>query len=119
MIRITSEDDKSKTFEFIVEGKITRRELLNIYSEIERKAKSWGEVNFIEHFNGIDGIEANAIWEDFKLYFKNRKYFRKAALITNKNWVSLLTRIFSPLFRVDIKIFATNEISAARLWILA
>lgn len=116
MIKITNIDPDNKTIELIVEGKITHRELKHTYSEIESNAKTWGKVNVVEQFNGIKGIEPKAIWDDVFLYYKNKKYLNKAALVTDHKWMSSLTLLLSPLLDVKIKIFSTKEISAARLW---
>jgi len=116
MIKITNIDEANKTIEFIVEGNITQRELKHTYSEIEGNAKAWGKVNFVEQFNEIKGIEPQAIWDDLKLYYKNKKYFHKAALVTDKKWISTLTLFLSPIIDVNVKVFKTREIEAARLW---
>ncbi|WP_408097342.1 STAS/SEC14 domain-containing protein [Peredibacter sp. HCB2-198] len=117
MLQITQVNPATKTIEIVVDGRVTRESILDIYREVEEKGKSWGQVNFLEEFLGFDGIEPRAIWEDLRLYLKNSSLFKKVALVTDKKWVSTLTKIADPLFKIDVKVFPLDKISEARLWL--
>lgn len=117
MLKITQVNPETKTIEILVDGRVTREAILDIYKEVEEKGKSWGHVNFLEEFLGFDGIEPKAIWEDLRLFIKNSDLFEKAALVTDTKWIAALTKLIDPLTEIDIKVFPLDKISEARLWL--
>lgn len=117
MVNINDINPETKTIEFTVNGKITRKDLNSVYAIIEEKEKEWGEINFLEKFIGMKSIEPLALVDDLKLYLKHKKYFKKAALVTDTKWISNITALMTPFIDVKVKVFSTSEIDIARQWL--
>lgn len=118
MLDITQEDSNNKMIEIIIDGTITTDAMTKLSSRVEELANDWGTINILERYITIDKIYPSVIFEDLKLYFKLRKKFNKVAVVTEKTWVTTLTKIFSPFFRVEVQTFSVDEISTARRWLV-
>ena len=118
MLDITQEDSNNKMIEIIIDGTITTDAMTKLSSRVEELANDWGTINILERYITIDKIYPSVVFEDLKLYFKLRKKFNKVAVVTEKTWVTTLTKIFSPFFRVEVQTFSVDEISTARRWLV-
>jgi len=65
------------------------------------------------------GIDPGAVWTDFKTGVEHILRWERIAIVTDIDWIKHTMRAFSFLIPAEVKIFATNESSAARDWITA
>lgn len=117
MLDVTHENPESKTIEIIIDGKVTTEAMELLFRKIESKASEWGKINILERYVAMDGFEPRVLWIDLRLYFRNRDYFNKVAIVTDKKWVKALTKMIGPFFKVDVKVFSNNQLQEARAWL--
>jgi SpoIIAA-like len=65
------------------------------------------------------GIEAGAVWTDFKLGIKHLTRWERIAVVTDVRWIRTAVRAFRFLIPGEIRVFETAMISDARNWIAA
>lgn len=63
----------------------------------------------------LEGWEARAAWDDFKLGIKHGKEFEKIAIYGNKNWQEIAAKLGSWFVSGEVKYFADSD--AALQWI--
>ncbi|WP_439134496.1 STAS/SEC14 domain-containing protein [Pseudomaricurvus sp.] len=63
----------------------------------------------------LDGWEARAAWDDFKLGLKHGSNFEKVALCTSKRWLEVGAKIGAWFISGDVKTFDT--LSGALNWL--
>ncbi len=59
----------------------------------------------VHHTSELEGWEVRAAWDDFKLDMKHGKEFEKIAILGNKRWQELATKISSWFISGESKYF--------------
>ncbi|MBU3068920.1 STAS/SEC14 domain-containing protein [Aestuariicella sp. G3-2] len=72
-------------------------------------------VNVLFDASGLEGWEARAAWDDFKLGLKHGNAFNKIALCTNKRWLEVGAKIAGWFVSGEVKTF--DSLSAALNWL--
>ncbi len=65
----------------------------------------------------LEGWEARALWDDFKIGLKHGNEFEKVAIYGNKKWQEIGSKIGSWFVSGEIKIF--HDMQEAVLWLKA
>jgi len=65
------------------------------------------------------GIDAGAVWEDFKVGMEHLTRWERAAVVTDVEWIKQTMRFFSFLMPGAMKAFPLAEAEEARAWIVA
>jgi SpoIIAA-like len=65
------------------------------------------------------GIDAGAMWEDFKIGMEHLSRWERIALVTDVDWIKHTVRFFSFLLPGAMRIFASAQAAEARAWIAA
>jgi hypothetical protein len=63
------------------------------------------------------GIDAGAAWEDFKVGVGNLSRWERMAVVTDVDWIRLVLSAFRVFMPGELRLFAANQTSHARLWI--
>ncbi|MBO0749210.1 MAG: STAS/SEC14 domain-containing protein [Porphyrobacter sp.] len=58
-----------------------------------------------------------AAWDDARFGFSHWADFGPIAVVTDVGWIRTATRLFAPLMRSEVRIFATDELEEAKSWI--
>jgi SpoIIAA-like len=90
-----------------VVGKLTHKDYGAISPMIESALEGIKEAKikvFIDA-SELEGWEMRAAWDDFKLGVKHGKEFEKIALLGNKRWQELATKISSWFISGELKYF--------------
>jgi hypothetical protein len=87
-----------------VEAAFRRRDKVRCYYEIG------------EEFSGMD---AGAVWEDFRVGFGHLVGWARIAVVTDVDWIRHAINCFRFLVPAEIRIFPTSEVAEARRWIVA
>jgi hypothetical protein len=58
-----------------------------------------------------------AAWDDARFGFSHWADFGRIAVVTDIGWIRTATRLFAPLMRSEVHIFATDELGDAKSWI--
>ena len=67
----------------------------------------------------FSGMDAGAVWEDFRVGFTHLSGWERIAVVTDVDWIRLAINAFRFLVRGEIRIFPTSEAADARRWIAA
>ena len=73
---------------------------------------------FYEITPQFSGIEAGAIWEDFRIGMEHLLRWERVAVVTDIEWIRHTVNVFRFLLPGKIRVFAGNEAEAAHQWIV-
>jgi SpoIIAA-like len=65
------------------------------------------------------GIEAGAVWEDFRLGMAHLSRWERMAVVTDVEWIRLAMNAFRFLLPGRLRVFPASAVSEARRWIAA
>lgn len=86
----------------LVEKKLKRHDQLKILIVIDE--------SFISY-------TPEAAWDDARFGFNHWADFGRIALVTDIGWIRTSARLFAPLIRADLHVFALNQLADAKRWI--
>ncbi len=65
------------------------------------------------------GFTSGAMWDDSKLGIKHWQAWEKIAVVTDSDWITNATRMFSFVMPGLVKVFSNDELADAEKWIQA
>jgi hypothetical protein len=74
---------------------------------------------YYETAEDFSGIDAGAIWEDFKVGMEHLTRWERVAVVTDVEWIKQTMRLFSFLMPGALRTFPTAQAAQARDWIVA
>jgi len=85
---------------------------------IENKLRRGHKLRFLYHL-GDDFREYTpaAMWDDAKLGVQHRNDFEKVAVVTDASWARNAAEFFAFLVPCPVKVFANEQLSAAKSWL--
>ena len=109
-----------KVVAFVCKGHVTKRDYETVLIPAVNKAlKQAGKLRLYYQFDpGFSGIEAGAVWDDFKVGMEHLLRWERIAVVTDVDWIRYTIRVFSFVIPGVTKIFPVNEEAKAREWIL-
>ncbi len=87
-----------------VEAAFKRRPKLRCYYELGQE---------------FSGMDAGAVWEDFRIGFGHLAGWERIAVVTDTEWIRHAVGIFRFLVPGEIRVFPTRDETEARGWIAA
>lgn len=66
----------------------------------------------------FSGIEAGAVWEDFKVGMEHLLRWERIAVVTDVDWIRRTVRAFSFVMPGEVKVFSFDEAAKAQSWII-
>lgn len=103
--------------EFTVDGRITREEFDRVVAVLNKKIEEYGSVRLLEEVRRIGAVEPSLIWEDLKWAFAHVKDISRTAIVADRKWIELYTKIVKPFVKMEVRYFDRGEIEAARRWL--
>jgi hypothetical protein len=100
-----------------VAGTVTTEDYERLVPDLERVIAEHGELNLFCRFDGMEGIEPGAIWEDAQFYAHNVSDLARLAVVKDRDWQGALARIGS-LFGVETRVVDPSEEAEAWAWLL-
>jgi|SRR5665213_1740614 len=67
----------------------------------------------------FDGIDADAVLEDFKIGMQHLPRWERVAVVTDVEWISRAVSFFRFLIPGAMKVFSTKDADQARSWIVS
>ena len=101
--RVTRKDYDDVLVPAVTDG-LQRHEKLRLYYEITQQ---------------FSGIEAGAIWEDFRIGMAHLLRWERITVVTDIEWIRHAVNVFRFLLPGKVRVFTGSETSAARKWIVA
>lgn len=102
-------------------GVVTRRDYQDILApRVELSLKRHSKIRFYYELGSkFSGMEAGAMWEDFKIGVEHLWRWERVAVVTDVEWIKHAVNIFRFLMPCEARVFATSEAVPAREWITA
>lgn len=102
-----------------VAGRITKDEIDAVWRKIHADMPAGGRTRILEVIETLDGIEPAAFWEDLKLGLPMLNRVERAAVVSDRGWINVLTKASGLFVSADVRTFAPTEIEQARAWLKA
>jgi hypothetical protein len=109
---------KNNLTAFKAEGKIEKSDYDKLNALFEKNEREYDTQKLYAEISEIEKITAEALWEDFKAYFKHIRNFEKIAIVGDSELVKKMTTLTKPFVSSDIKFFNIREASEAQEWIM-
>jgi len=116
MIEI-KKDQKNRTIEFHIDGKITQDDYEKVYAATEELIAEHDKIKILKHVGEFSGITETNMLDNMKKGFSYFNNIERAALVTDMDWAAWLTNALDPFFPMKMKAFSGNELDAARVWL--
>ncbi len=100
-----------------VKGRVTQQECREILTPAIEKSLRWR--NKIRLYNELGSRFPGAGWDDLDIGFEHAARCERIAIVTDTAWVRLTIKAIRFLIPGKIRVFATDEASAARNWVTA
>ncbi len=102
-------------------GVVSRRDYQdNLVPRVELTLKRHPKIRcYYELGREFSGMEAGAMWEDFKIGVEHLSRWERVAVVTDVDWIRHAVNIFRFLMTGELRVFAVSEAAAAREWITA
>jgi hypothetical protein len=101
--RVTRKDYEDVLVPAVTDG-LQRHDKLRLYYEITQQ---------------FSGIEAGALWEDFRIGMGHLLRWERITVVTDIEWIRHTVNVFRFLLPGKVRVFTGSETSAARKWIVA
>ena len=100
-------------------GEVTRNDYDTVLvPAAEMALKSHDKIRLLyEAGPEFEGVDAGAVWEDFKLGMEHLTRWERIAVVTDVDWIRHTFRVFSFVIPGMAKIFRPDEQAKAREWI--
>ena len=103
--------------EIVVDGKVTTEELKGAHAAFEKLAGEHEKVRMLKHVRALGGIEASGFWDNLKFGFEAMKSIDRVAVVADRKWIEIWTKLANPFTSAEAKYFGEGEIDAARAWL--
>ena len=113
------EVSETNIIEVTVDGKITAQDFDELVEKFEAAMERHGKVRVLEHVKSFGGMPLSKWWEDFKFGIKHWRDVERAAVVADKKWIELWTKVVKPFVKCEVRYFASAEIEEARQWLAA
>jgi hypothetical protein len=109
---------KDNLIAFKVKGKVKKSDYDVLQALLEKTEREFDTRKLYVEIDSVEGIEAAALWEDVKTYFRHFKDLDKIAFVGPTDFISTLAKMSQPFVAGEVKVFGENEVMAAREWIM-
>ena len=117
MATIYHEVPGTNVIEFTIDGKISADEFDELVTKFEDAIERHGRVRVLEHVKSFGGMPISVWWEDFRFGIKHWGDVERAAVVADKKWIELWTKLVRPFLKCEVRYFGSEEIDRAREWV--
>jgi hypothetical protein len=97
-------------------GKLARAEYETFLRRLEDLIAAHGKVRVLFELEDLQGWELGAAWDDLKFTLKHGGDVERCAVVGEKKWHEIMTKLAKPFFRV--KYFDKSQLDEAWRWVL-
>lgn len=77
-----------------------------------------GKVRLLLHFGPeFTGYTAAAVWQDTRFGLAHLGDFGRLAVATDVAWLRHAVQLFAPFIRCPVRVFANDDVEAAKTWL--
>ena len=103
--------------ELRLDGKIDREGFEEVSSKLGKLMDERGTIGLLKHVVSFAGIEPSVLWADLKFAFRSLKHVGPVAVVSDKKWIEVWTKMASPFWKGEARFFETDELDEARVWL--
>ncbi|GEM_PF-92261 len=103
--------------QIVVSGTLSRDDYDHWVPEVERFIKEHDKINILFEMHDFHGWSGGALWEDLKFDAKHFRDVNRLAMVGEKTWQKLMTKVCKPFTTAEIRFFTPVEADEARRWI--
>src|SRR5215468_991609 len=106
---------------FVAEGRVTKKDYEDVLiPKLENALREHKKIRcYYELGERYSGIEAGAVWTDFKLGIKHLTRWERIAVVTDVGWIRMVVNAFRFLVPGEVRVYETAKSSEAKGWIAA
>ena len=103
------------------EGRVTTQDYEEVLiPRVNRALAGHGKVRLYYELGGsLDGIDAGAAWEDFRIGLEHFRRWERMAVVTDVHWIRMTLNAFRFVVPGKLRVFDTSHVAEARSWIRA
>jgi len=102
-----------------ISGRVTEDDYERILPELERRIAEHGEIGLLCRFDGLAGIEPEAIWRDVRFYSRHFQNVRRFSVVQDRPWQGTMARVVGPLTGAEVRVFEVDEEDDAWKWLFS
>lgn len=110
-------DMEAGVIEFTIDGEVTRAEYDRAAEAMEALIAQHGKFSGIAVVHRFAGMELAAWWKDISWGTSHMNKVHRVAVVTDIGWIAAATRGTSWMVPGEQKVFAPDELEAARAWV--
>jgi hypothetical protein len=99
--------------------RLTKEDYERLIPELEELLEKHDSLRFFIKLQGLTGFEMGALVEDLKFDFKYKNQYGKTAIVGDKKWEELTTKISKLFFDSEIKFFYEDQSDDVWNWVNA
>jgi hypothetical protein len=111
------ETNSGSTLEVKAIGKLTHEDYQRFGPEFDRLAAEHGKLRVLFDLSGLDGWEAEAMWDDLKLGIKHHADLERLAVVGDRTWEKWMSVLWRPFTSGEMRYFDKAQLEAARAWL--
>lgn len=113
MIQIRDETGDSLTLE--VRGRLTEEDYRDLVPRLDREIERREKLRLLILLRDFEGWTPAALLEELRFDLRHRKDFDRVAVVGERAWEELGTKISAPFFSGSVRFFDKEE--SARAWL--
>ena len=103
--------------ELTLDGKIDREGFEDLVSKLGPHMDAAGKVGILKHIVSFGGITPSVLWDDLKFAFEHFKHVGPVAVVSDKKWIEVWTKMAAPFWMKPVKFFEEDDLDDAREWL--
>lgn len=115
MMKVVS-DPETGCLEIAVDGPISVADYQAAVDAVDALLKQRKHINVVEIVKSVGSVSPEIWWKDMLFRMSHHNFLHRVAVVSDLGWVGAMTRVFSPLFPAEVKMFAAKDVDAARSW---
>ncbi|GAB3093353.1 STAS/SEC14 domain-containing protein [Aestuariicella hydrocarbonica] len=103
------------------QGHVTRHDYEAVLiPAVENALQRHRKIRLFYHIKeSFEGVDASAVWEDFKIGIEHLLRWERIAVITDVRWIVHTIKAFSFVLPGDVRVFPGVQAQSAYEWIVA
>jgi hypothetical protein len=108
---------KENVLGYHISGTVTDDEIEEIHRDLQSTLRQWGKARLLMEFGELSVPAPSAIWEDLKLTPEYVKDVERYAIVGDRRWQELATRLVNTVTQGEARYFEDSDLEQAWNWI--
>lgn len=111
------EHEGARYVELTIDGKVDRQSFEKVVQQLEPVLQETDQLGILKHIISFGGMEPSLLWDDLKFAFRNVRHVGPVAVVSDKKWIEIWTKLAAPFWKSEVRFFETAELEEARAWL--